>query len=172
MNTVRIDFSASHHSSHLPSSFHTEAHYAASRLELDRRWRSKAFGKCIASEHSETQLLHIWPFIYYPHFTQTLTTLDFIHNFIWEEGARHIANALQMNTVRLEFSTSDHSPTSFIPYRHSLRCISKGTSSTLKERCIWQMHWKWTQWDSITPHLTTHLLASFHTDTHYAANST
>ena len=34
------------------------------------------------------------------------------------------------------------------------------------------MHCKWIKWDSTSPHLSIHLVSSFHTDTHYAATST
>ncbi|MBL8820829.1 MAG: hypothetical protein JNL58_32745, partial [Planctomyces sp.] len=44
--------------------------------------------------------------IYYPHTTQTLTTLHLDYNNIGAEGAQHLASALQVNTVRLIFSPS------------------------------------------------------------------
>ena len=70
--------------------FHTDTHNAESSIEHDRRWRSTAFGKSIASEHSEAQLLSISSLTYSLHFTQTLTTLDLTGNHIGDEGARHL----------------------------------------------------------------------------------
>ena len=52
-------------------------------------------------------------FICYSHFLQTLTMIDLGDNKIGTEGARHLASAIQMNTVRLDFFPSVLSSTIF-----------------------------------------------------------
>ena len=139
--------------SHLLSSFHTDPQMAESWNELHRRWRSTAFGKCITSEHSEARLLSISSRIDYFHFTQRVTSLNLRRNEIGDEGAQHLASALQMNTVRLDLSLSHILPIILISHRHSHRWILNRTTSRMKEHSIWQVHCKWTEWGSISVHL-------------------
>ena len=84
-------------------------------------------------------------FIYLFHFTQTLTTLDLGWNNIGNEGVRHLASALQVNTVRIDCTTSDHSSTISISHRHSQRWIFATTTSAMKEHGIWPVHCKGTR---------------------------
>ena len=100
------DSTSLHLISYLLSSFHTDTHNAESLQQQHRRWRSTAFGKCIASEHSETRLLSILSLTYYHHFTQTLTTLNLNTNNIGAEVAQHLASALQVNTIIPDVSPS------------------------------------------------------------------
>ena len=54
----------------------------------------------------------------YLHFTQTLTSLNLYGNQIGDKGAQHLASALQVNRVRLDFSPSHLVLTIFISHRH------------------------------------------------------
>ena len=131
----------------LLSSFHKDTHNAGSSREQHRRWRSTVFGKCIASEHSEIWLRHLWLFLFDPYFTQTLTTLHLWINNIGDEGAQYLASGLQVNTVRLDGVIYDYSSSILISHRHSQCWIFEWTTSAPKEHSIWQVHCKWTQWD-------------------------
>ena len=91
---------------YLLSSFHTDTHNAEPSQQQHRRRRSTAFRKCIENEHSEALLLSTSSLTYYPHFPQTLTTLNIDRNNIRAEGAQNLASALQVNTVRHDFSPS------------------------------------------------------------------
>ena len=163
------DSTSQHPDTPLLSSSHTDTHNASSCSERNWRRRSTAFDKCIASElDSETRLLNILTLLCYLHLTQTLTTLNLERNEIGDEGAQHLARALKVNRVRLDFSTSRHSSAIFISHRHSQRLILIGTVSAMMEDNIWQVHCKWTQWDSTSEHPDTPLLSSSHTDTHNA----
>ena len=42
----------------------------------------------------------------------------------------------------------------------------------MKRNSIWQVHWKWTEWDSTSQHPDTPLLSSSYTDTHNASSWT
>ena len=134
------------------SSFHTDTHNTGPRRQQHRRWRSTAFGKCITSEHGETWLNHLWLFLFYPRFTQRLTTLDLEGNNIGPQGAQHLASALQANKVRLDWAIYQYSYSIFISHRYSQRWILESTTSALKEHNILQLHCEWTQWD-LTEHL-------------------
>ena len=164
------DSTSQHPDTPLLSSSHTDTHNASSCSERNWRRRSTAFDKCIASEHSETRLLNILTLLCYLHLTQTLTTLNLERNEIGDEGAQHLARALKVNRVRLDFSTSRHSSAIFISHRHSQRFILQWTKLAKKEHSIWHVHWKWTQWDSTSQHSDTPLLSSSHTDTHNASS--
>ena len=150
---------------HLLSSFHTDTHNAGSMWKQHWRYRSTAFGKCFASEHSQTRLLSILSLIYYLHFTQTLTTLDLRENRISDRGAQHLASALEVNTVRLDFLPFHHSSTIFIWHRHSRHWIWKRTISGAEGQTFWQMLCEWTQSDSTSLHFITYLLSSSQIDT-------
>ena len=123
----------------LPS-FHKDTHIAESSTEQHQRWRSTAFSKCIPSEHSEAWLLSISCLMYYLFFEQTLTTLNLRDNNIGDEGAQHLATALQVNTVRFDFSPSHLLSTIFIWHRHSRTWILPKTRSAMKEYSTWQGH--------------------------------
>ena len=58
------------------------------------------------------------------------------------EGAKHLASALQVNTVRLDFSTPQHSSAIFMSHRHSQRFNFMGLQSALKGHNIWRVHCK------------------------------
>ena len=150
------DLTSLHPNTDSLSWFHTDSHNAGSSRERYWCWRSSAVSKCIASEHSQTQLLSISALIYLLHFTQTLTTLDLGNNNISAVGTQHLTSALPANTVRRDFSTSQHSSTVLTSHRHSQRCILIGTISALKEHSIWQMHCKRTEWESTFLHLITY----------------
>ena len=149
-------------------SFHIDTHNAVSSIQQHRRWSSTAFSTCIASEHSEARLLSILCLTNYLHSTQTLTIVNLDHNNIGAEGGQLLAAALQVNTVKLNFSPSHVLPTIFISHRHSLPYIFTTTTLALKEQSIWQVHCKWTRWGWTSRHLMSYLLYSFHIDTHNA----
>ena len=73
---------------------------------------------------------------------QTLIMLNLKNNGIGAEGAQHLASALQVNTVRVKFFSSDRFFTIFTPNRHLKLFILAGTASAIKEHSIWQMPWK------------------------------
>ena len=120
----------------LLSSFHTDNHNTESWRKRDRCCRSTAFGKSIAREHSQTRLLFISHRNYYRRFKQTLTTLSLQYNKISAKGAQHLASALEVNTVRLDFSPSRISDLLFIPHRHLEHWVFNTTTSAMKERSI------------------------------------
>ena len=166
------DSTSFHFIAHLLSSFHTDTHNARSSKQHDRQCRSTAFGKSIASEHSQTRVPFISSLIYYLHLIQTLTILDLWGNKIGTAGAQHLARALQVNKVRLDLSPSHHSSIIFISHRHLQRWILIGTALAMEERNIWRMRCKWTEWHLTFLYFITHLPFSFHTDTHKFASST
>ena len=91
---------------------------------------------------------------------QTLTTLHLQCNHIGDEGAEHLASALQVNTVSLNLSPTDHSSTLSVLHRHSQRWILKATRSEMMEHNIWQVHCKWILWDLNSLYLISHLISS------------
>ena len=134
--------------SQLSSSFHTDTYNAGTWSKSHRRWRSTAFGKCIAGELSKPWLLSILYLSPHLHFTQTITTLNLYANNIGTKGVQYLANALQMNIVRLDFSPSHIATIIVNSNRHLQRWTWQATTSVLKQSNIWQLHCKWTQWGS------------------------
>lgn len=155
-----------HPSTPLLSSSYTDTHNASSCTEPYWRWRSTVFGKRITSEQSESRFLNISLHFWCLHRTQTLTTLRFEHNYIGAAGAQYLANALQVNTVRIDVSLSHQLSDILTSHRHSQRFILDGTISSLKVHCIWQVHCNGTQWGSTYQYYIILLALSPHTDCH------
>ncbi len=75
------------------------------------------------------------------HLSQTLTTLRLGGNQICDQGAEHLANALQQNKVTSLRQLHFLSNYSFIIYhRHSQLLASVTTKSVLKVQNILRMH--------------------------------
>jgi hypothetical protein len=99
-NIVRLftplDFYATIH-----SSFSADTHNTWSRAQPNRCSRRRTSCKCIAAKRGKiahTTRLPMHPFIH--PFPQTLVTLHLELNQIGDQGAKHLANALQQNKVR------------------------------------------------------------------------
>jgi hypothetical protein len=144
MRCSKTRWHCSHYSTYyvtVHSSIFTDTHNTWPRRSPNRCSRRRTSCKCVAAKQGNIAHATQLPMPLFAHYLlQTLTTLKLYNNKIGDQGAEHLANALQQNKVTLLTLSHFLRNCSFMNFhRHSQHLTSEATESVLKAQNILQM---------------------------------